>query len=704
MGAETSSGEGSHRRVAVAVVAGTAILLVVATTIRQMWGFDWGLFLEFTPMTLSLLVASTAVIARPRHLSAWALFGISLTSVVENFGYAYGLYPTGMAVGHMPMAYAALIMASALQPAKWIFIPLLFLAFPAGKLDHRRGAIALVAIAVPLAATLIVVFNPYAPYGPFEVAWRTAAREHGLLEVFRVAWTGFQGGMVALILWVFVRAARGPVVVRQQAKWLAVGIIPLLVWEAVVSVLSPEPTTATYIVYLTVRLLAAVGVAISITKYRLFEIDRFISRTVLYGSMAALIGVAYALLVGFISAVAGDSSPSQAVSLVAAIGAALLLLPLQSRLRHMANVLVFGRRATPYESMSAFSRALGQSLRADQVLPVLVDAVARGTGAVWVRATVKSPHGDRVETRGDEVPGGATTIGVRVGEELVGQIEVAKANEDIFTPPEMESLEDLAFQAGPAFRSVALTIELEERLEEITRQAADLRRSRERIVTAQDEERRRIERDLHDGVQQNLVSLAGQLRMLTRMLDTQPAQAKVLTEQLASEAMDALDEIRDLARGVFPQVLADAGLVAALRSHLAKVPGQVDMVVDQQVEGVRFDPAVEVAAYFCCLEALQNVAKHAAGAPAVVTISAQGDQLIFNVADQGPGFDPDGVSAGVGLASMEDRVAAVGGVLSVSASEGRGTVVSGSIPTRDLASVRQLPKEEELGEAKNLQR
>lgn len=696
---------GPARGVAITIVAVTAVLLVIATTMRQMWGFSWQLFIDFSPMALLLLVSSAAVILRPKNVSAWALFGISFTSVLENFGYAYGLYPTGMSAGHLPLALQMVLMALALQSAKWIFIPLLFLAFPSGSLGRKRWPAALIAMAMPLFVTLLVVFNPSAPYGPFEVAWRTAAREHGLLEGLRVGWMVFQGAMVALIIWTFARAKTSSMVVRQQAKWLALGLIPLLALEAYVAVFNPDTSMFMFFLLATaIRLIATVAVAISVTKYRLFDIDRVISRAVLYGSMAVFIAIVYASIVGLVTVFAGRSVPSQSISMVAAIAAALLLLPLQSHLRHLANVLVFGRRATPYESMSEFSRMLGRSLNPDQVLPAVVDSVARGTGASWVMAVVRTGQGDRVQTAGAAPTARSTSVDVQVGGEVVGRIEVAKEDNEMFTPTEIDMLEDLAAQAGPAFRTVALALELEARLEEITRQAAELRRSRERIVAAQDDERRRIERDLHDGVQQNLVSLAGQLRMLTRMLDTQPVQAKVLTEQLASEAMDALDEIRDLARGVFPQVLADAGLVAALRSHLAKVSGQVDLVVDQQVEGVRFDPAVEVAAYFCCLEALQNVAKHAAGAPAVVTISAQDDRLIFNVADQGPGFDPDGVSAGVGLASMEDRVAAVGGALSVSASEGRGTVVSGSIPIRDLASVRQLPKEEELGEAENLQR
>lgn len=672
---------GPARGLAVAIVVFTAVLLVVTTTMRQMWSFSWQLFIDFSPMALLLVVSSAAVVLRPKNVSAWALFGISFTSVLENFGYAYGLYPTGMSAGHLPLALQMVLMALALQSAKWVFIPLLFLAFPSGSLDRKRWPATLIAVAMPVFVTLLVVFNPDAPYGPLEVAWRTAAREHGLLETLRVGWMVFQGAMVVLIIWTFAHAKTSSMVVRQQAKWLALGLVPLLTLEAYVAVFDPDTSTFMFFLFATaIRLIATVAVAISVTKYRLFDIDRVISRTILYGSMAVFIGIAYALIVGLATIVADRSVPSQSISMVAAVVAALLLLPLQSRLRYLANALVFGRRATPYQSMSEFSRVLGRSLNAEQVLPAVVDAVARGTGASWVAAMVRTGHGDRMETSGTAPSGGATSVDVRVGDEIVGRIEVAKEDGEMFTSTEIDLLEDLAAQAGPAFRSVALTLELEGRLDEITRQATELRRSRERIVAAQDDERRRIERDLHDGVQQNLVSLAGQLRLLIRMLDTQPVEAKKLAGRLAEEAMETLAEIRDLARGIFPQVLADAGLVAALRSHLSKVRGQVDIVVDQQVEGVRFDPAVEIAVYFCCLEALQNVAKHAAGAPAVVTLSAQNDQLTFDVADQGPGFDLDEVSPGVGLASMEDRVAALGGVLSVSASEGRGTVISGRIP------------------------
>lgn len=229
-------------------------------------------------------------------------------------------------------------------------------------------------------------------------------------------------------------------------------------------------------------------------------------------------------------------------------------------------------------------------------------------------------------------------------------------------------------------RNVGLTLELERRLREITEQAAALRHSRERIVAAQDAERRRLERDLHDGAQQSLVSLAGQLRALSRSLSSDSHDVRQVVERLAEEAKATLKQIRDLAQGVFPQILSDAGIVPALRSHAKKIDGNIETVVDGSVESLRLSPHVEVATYFCCLEALQNVAKHAPAAPAVLSITRCDDMLVFRVADRGPGFDPVAATSGVGITSMKDRVTAVGGSLDVSSSPGAGTVVIGMVP------------------------
>src|SRR5205814_1058984 len=194
-------------------------------------------------------------------------------------------------------------------------------------------------------------------------------------------------------------------------------------------------------------------------------------------------------------------------------------------------------------------------------------------------------------------------------------------------PAEAALLSDLAAQAGPALSNVRLTLELEERLRELASHAEQLRASRERIVTAQDAERRRLERDIHDGAQQHLVAIAVNARLAHQVLDSAPVRAGALLDEISSQVDDALETLRTLARGIFPPVLADRGLVPALRAHLARSASPAELGADAAVARARFDRRIESAMYFCCLEALQNAAKHAAGAPVSVHLGAQPSSL-----------------------------------------------------------------------------
>ena len=217
----------------------------------------------------------------------------------------------------------------------------------------------------------------------------------------------------------------------------------------------------------------------------------------------------------------------------------------------------------------------------------------------------------------------------------------------------------------------------EQRRARLLRDRVDtLRDARQRIIAAADEERRRIERDLHDGAQQRLVALRIHLGLAGELMRDDPARGPELVRELGAEAEEALQEVRSLAHGVYPSLLADQGLTEALRalarngSLVSRVNGSVG----------RFAPEIESAVYFCCLEALQNVTKHAVGATAVTISIVENEGLRFEVVDDGPGFEPDGVRPGAGLTNMRDRLAAVGGELLIASEPGVGTTVSGTIP------------------------
>ena len=205
----------------------------------------------------------------------------------------------------------------------------------------------------------------------------------------------------------------------------------------------------------------------------------------------------------------------------------------------------------------------------------------------------------------------------------------------------------------------------------------ELRESRRRIVTAQDERAKALERNLHDGAQQQLVALAVKQRLAETLVDRDPERAKAMLADIQTETQEALETLRDLARGIYPPLLADKGLAAALDAQARKAAVPVQVAAD----GVgRYPQELEAVAYFCCLEALQNVAKYANATRTVVRLSEDGGRLLFEVEDDGSGFDPDATRHGTGLQGMADRLDAVRGSLEVRSAPGRGTTVVGRVP------------------------
>jgi signal transduction histidine kinase len=237
-------------------------------------------------------------------------------------------------------------------------------------------------------------------------------------------------------------------------------------------------------------------------------------------------------------------------------------------------------------------------------------------------------------------------------------------------------------RAELAEHNVQLDSALQISLEEVRRKAEDLQTSRARIVTAADAERRRIERNLHDGAQQQLVALAVKVRLARQLGSRDPAKAGELLDQVEGDATEALENLRDLARGIYPPLLADQGLVEALVAHARKCA----VTVDVRAQGVRrYAQEVEAAVYFCVLEALQNVVKYAGADGALVWVEEADGRLRFAVTDDGAGFDPAERGMGSGLQGMADRLAALGGEVGVTSAPGEGTVVRGQLPALAVA-------------------
>ena len=478
---------------------------------------------------------------------------------------------------------------------------------------------------------------------------------------------------------------------RQQLKWLAYFAAPVApafaIHFAINAFRLPFPDVVAPIYILIFIIGIPLATAIAILRYRLYEIDVIISRALVYGALAAFITAVYvAIVVGIGRLIGSGGKPNLALSIVATAIVAVAFQPVRERVQMLANHLIYGKRATPYEVLSEFSARVAESYAADDVLPRMARVLAEGTGAadagVWLRTAAvlqraaSWPDGaataEPAAIAGDTLPDlrSDRAVEVRHQGELLGALTITKRQGESLTPIEEKLLDDLAHQAGLVLKNVGLTAELRQRLE-------DLRASRQRLVAAQDQERRRLERNLHDGAQQNLVALKVKLGLAENIAHKDPARARQLISELKGDADVALETLRDLARGIYPPLLADQGLVAALQGQARKAP----LPVEVQAEGiVRYPQDLEAAVYFCCLEALQNVAKYAGASVATVSLHATPRLLSFEVGDDGAGFDPVRVPRGSGLQNMSDRLDALGGTLEVTSVPSQGTTLRGRLP------------------------
>jgi len=361
--------------------------------------------------------------------------------------------------------------------------------------------------------------------------------------------------------------------------------------------------------------------------------------------------------------------------------------PVRERLQKVANRLVYGKRATPYEVLSQFSERVAESYASDDVLPRMARILSEGTSAelaeVWLRSggelrraaafPADSAIPAAVELSGIaelSIPTADREVVVRHQGDVLGALTATKRRGESLTPIEIKLMDDLAHQAGLVLKNVGLTADLQARFD-------DLRASRQRLVAAQDDERRKLERNLHDGAQQHLVAIKVKLGLVEMLLTRDPEKASATIVALKGDADEALETLRDLARGIYPPLLADRGLAVALQSQAAKatLPVHVD------ADGVgRYPQEIEAALYFCTLEALQNVQKYAQASNATVRLREDGGQLCVAVTDDGRGFDATVAVRGAGLTNMEDRLEALGGTLLIEASPGHGTMLRATVP------------------------
>jgi signal transduction histidine kinase len=429
---------------------------------------------------------------------------------------------------------------------------------------------------------------------------------------------------------------------RQQIRWLAyvgigAGVAFVLVFLTSL-VFGDTPSSGIGVILENVAFMmllwivlfgipAACGVAVM--KYRLYDLDIVVRKAVIFTLVTVTLIAVY---LGVLALATVGNAPRLLVGLLLLI---VTFRPVHQAARAIADRFVYGKRASAYEVMTEFTGHVGETYATEDVLPRMARILAEGTGAAVGRVFLRLGNERRAVASWPpaSVPADEEVL-VPVldqGEEL-GALGVTMPPNDPWDPARERLVSDLASQAGLVLRNVRLIEEL--------------KASRQRLVAAQDEERRRLERNIHDGAQQQLVALNVQLGLLARTARTDPAAAERMASALQASATEALEDLRDLARGIYPPLLQDKGLVAALEAQARKAA--VPTTVEADGLG-RFGQDVEAAVYFSCLEALQNVAKYAEASSAQIALSNREGSLTFTITDDGVGFDAAAKSYGTGL-------------------------------------------------------
>jgi signal transduction histidine kinase len=652
----------------------------------------------FTPLAVTMILGYTTVGAllasrNPGNPIGWLMMAIGGAFVIGGFATEYVHYTYLTNRGSLPGGLVAAWIVNWIYAVMLACLPLLGLLFPTGHVPGTRWrwlvptTVAL-GIMTVLGSILTVGYVTDTPAG---LIIRNPTGIEGFPEaVVGIGWVGLLGALAASVAAVIVRYRRSAGEERQQIRWLAyvvVTTVALLLVAVAANVIVGETfgnTLAGQVVAFAGFALVGIGVpaamGVAILKYRLYDLDLVVKKAVVFGILVIVLTAVGAVVLLFPGgALVGIPSDEQGAILLVGVIVGLLLVPLYRLSKRIADRVVYGGRAKPYEVMAEFSDRVAGAYSTEDVLPRMAQILGQGTGAksarVWLRVGKRlrpaaswpqGSEGTPLQMSGNDLPplpGSESAFEVRHQGELLGALSVTMRASDPMNQSKERLIRDLAAQAGLVLRNVRLFEEL--------------RASRQRLVSAQDAERRRLERNIHDGAQQQLVALQVKQRLVEGTIERDPSKALGMMSQLQADTTEALETLRDLARGIYPPLLADQGLGAALESQARKSPVPVSV----EAGGVaRYPQDVEAAVYFCALEALNNLAKYADASRATVSLSQSDGTLTVAVSDDGEGFDTTRESNGTGLQGMADRIEAIGGSLEIRSAPGEGTTILGRVP------------------------
>ena len=632
---------------------------------------------------LALIYAGLAVAVvsrRPRNPIGPLFLGVSTSFVLSAWAAGAPLY-----AALAPHLVPPFVRDLAQWLSNWVWLPaqilpvtFVFLLFPDGRLLSPRWRLVGWAAGLGL---LSLMFLLAAHPGPV-ADWGTQPNPFGItgaesvLEMVKTAGSALlAAGVVGALLSVVVRFRRSRGAERAQMKWLVytaamilaltVLAIPLWLSGRLATSQSLEwSITLTNVMTLSI----AVAATVAIVRYRLYDIDVVINRTLVYGIMTGIVLTIYGAIVGGVGVLL-QTETNWWLALLATGLVAMLFQPIHRRLQRGVNRLLYGQRDEPFEVLSQLGQRLEMTLTPDSLYPTIVEAVAQALRLPYAALEVSDGDGFRlVESYGRPVARPATLPLTNQGE-VVGRLLVsARTAREEFSEADRRLLQNIARQAGAAVYNVQLT--------------ADLQRSRQQLVAGREEERRRLRRDLHDGLGPALASLLLQVRALRRLVSDNPPAAEALADELQGDIRAAIDDIRRVVHELRPPALDDLGLVPALRVMAAKIGAAgaagLPVTVNAPDDLPPLPAAVEVAAYRIIQEALTNVVHHAQARCATVGLRIDG-ALTVEVADDGVGFR-GGRAGGLGLHSMRERATELGGSFSVECPAAGGTVVRARLP------------------------
>ena len=631
------------------------------------------------------MVTGALIISRhPQHPVGWLLCVGLFFSALDMFSAGYAAYDTYVFSSSLPGVDLALIWLKldSLGSYGLVAFTLIVLLFPDGKfLSPGWRKIAWTAIGALLILLLLQAVEP-GPVDPYTLPTRpnplgVDASLWGFLKP--LMWTTFSilllcYGAAFVSLIIRLRNSSGDV--RQQIKWLTfpvglVGIFFLLFTIGIV-VRASEVIQGAILAFGQFAVAGIViAIAFAIFKYHLYDIDIIINRTLVYGALTVSVVLIYILIVGGLGTFF-QAQDNLVIALLATGMVAVLFQPLREWLQRRVNKLIYGERDDPIEALSRLGKQMELALSSDQVLPMLVKTIAQTLKLPFVGITSK---GQRDITFGQESDNPVSFPFTFQGETTGVLLASPRSPSETFSSAETRLLQNLARQAGAAVRNAQLT--------------ADLQRSRQNIITAREEERHRLRRDLHDGIGPTMAGLTLKLDAAKDLVlsGLESGQTKELEEavqllgELKAQTQETVQNIRHIVHALRPPSLDVLGLIPALQAHFGQVVSPRSLAIQMNTsppDFPRLSAAVEVAVYRIILEAVTNVIHHAGAGTCDVLLAIENGDLKIEIKDNGVGL-PKGYNRGIGLDSMRERADELGGRLELSSSS-QGTRVYAQIP------------------------